>query len=94
LLWLGQREKLTCAARGFGIRHMAERLGPEDVRGDDQLMPYEAPEDPADAGPSDRQNQQELPVQSRVDCDIAWGEQAEPDESRLYRDRPPHWDSE
>ena len=87
---------MGCAARGFGIRHMAERLGLEAVRGDDHRMPpYEAPEDPADARPSDRQNQQALPVQSREDCDIAWGEQAEPDENdRLYRDRPPHWDSE
>jgi hypothetical protein len=75
---------------------MAERLGPENVRCDDELMsPYEVPEDPADAGPSSRQGQQALPAQSREDTDAAWGEQPEPDDNdRLYRDRPPHWDSE
>jgi len=35
-----------------------------------------------------------LPVQSREDTDAGWGEPAEPDDDeRLYRDRPPHWDS-
>jgi hypothetical protein len=59
------------------------------------MSPYEAPEEPTDAGPSNRQDQRALPVQSREDTDIAWGEQPEPDENdRLYRDRPPHWDSE
>jgi len=75
---------------------MAEGLGPGNVRGDDELLsPYGVPENPADAGPSSRQDQQALPVQSWEDTDIAWGEQPEPDEyDRLYRDRPPHWDSE
>jgi hypothetical protein len=59
------------------------------------MSPHEAPEKPTDAGPSNRQDQRALPVQSREDTDIAWGEQPEPDENdRLYRDRPPHWDSE
>jgi hypothetical protein len=58
------------------------------------MSPYDAPEEPADAGLSDRQDQQALPLQSWEDSDIAWGEQPEPDENdRLYRDRPPHWDS-
>jgi AcrR family transcriptional regulator len=35
-----------------------------------------------------------LPEQSREDTDAGWGEHAEPDgDERLYRDRPPHWDS-
>src|SRR5882757_2409472 len=34
------------------------------------------------------------PEQSREDTDAGWGEPAEPDDNeRLYRDRPPHWDS-
>ncbi len=34
------------------------------------------------------------PEQSREDTDVGWGERAEPDDDeRLYRDRPPHWDS-
>lgn len=32
-----------------------------------------------------------LPEQSREDTDAAWGEYPEPDDDRLYRDRPPHW---
>jgi len=56
---------------------------------------YEAPEEPTGAGPSNRQGQQALPLQSWEDTDIAWGEQPESDENdRLCRDRPPHWDSE
>jgi hypothetical protein len=41
----------------------------------------EVPENPACAGPSSRQNHQALPVQSREDTDIAWGELPEPDEN-------------
>ncbi len=33
-----------------------------------------------------------LPEQSREDTDAGWGEYPEPDDERLYRDRPPHWD--
>lgn len=59
------------------------------------MSPDEVPEDPPDVGSSRRQDQLALPVQSREDTDIAWGEQPGPDENdRLYRDRPPHWDSE
>jgi hypothetical protein len=62
------------------------------------MSSYRVPEDSADAGPSSRQDQEDqqaLPVQSREDTDIAWGEQPEYDENdRLSRDRPPHWDSE
>jgi hypothetical protein len=59
------------------------------------MSPYEPPEEPTDAGPWNGQDQQALPLQSWEDTDIAWGEQPEPDENdRLYRDRPPHWDSE
>ncbi len=48
----------------------------------------------ASAGPPDPDDKPVLPVQSREDTDIGWGEPAEPDDDgRLYRDRPPHWDS-
>jgi hypothetical protein len=33
-----------------------------------------------------------LPVQSQDETDVGWGEAAEPDDERLRRDRPPHWD--
>jgi hypothetical protein len=33
-----------------------------------------------------------LPEQSREDTDAGWGEYAQPDDDRLMRDRPPHWD--
>jgi hypothetical protein len=59
------------------------------------MLLYEEPEEPTDAGLSHRQYQQAPPLQSWEDTDMAWGEQPEPDENdRLYRDRPPHWDSE
>ncbi len=58
------------------------------------MSPHEVAEDPVESV-SSQQGQQALPVQSREDTDIAWGEQPEPGENdRLYRDRPPHWDSE
>jgi hypothetical protein len=35
-----------------------------------------------------------LPVRSRDDSDVGWGERPEPDDDeRLYRERPPHWDT-
>jgi hypothetical protein len=36
-----------------------------------------------------------VPVRSRDDSDVGWGERPEPDDDdeRLYRERPPHWDS-
>lgn len=47
------------------------------------------------AGPLDPDDGPALPVQSREDTDIGWGEQPDPDhDERLYRDRPPHWDSD
>ncbi len=53
-----------------------------------------APDLPAQAGPSDQDGQPVLPVRSLDDTDIGWGEQPEPDDDeRLYRERPPHWDS-
>lgn len=43
----------------------------------------------------DREYGLERPVQSREDTDVGWGEEPEADKhDRLYRDRPPHWDSE
>jgi AcrR family transcriptional regulator len=56
----------------------------------DGLQPRRA----ASAALPDRGGAPVLPVQSREDTDAAWGEPAEPDDDeRLYRDRPPHWDS-
>ncbi len=35
-----------------------------------------------------------LPVRSPADTDVGWSEPPEPDDDeRLYRERPPHWDS-
>lgn len=35
-----------------------------------------------------------LPAWSQEDMGIGWGEPPEPDDDeRLYRERPPHWDS-
>lgn len=36
-----------------------------------------------------------LPVRSRDDSDVGWGERPEPDDDdeRLNRERPPHWGS-
>jgi len=52
------------------------------------------PGQPASAGPPLADDEPVLPVQSREDTDAGWGEPAEPDDDeRLYRDRPPHWDS-
>jgi hypothetical protein len=33
-----------------------------------------------------------LPVPSVDETDVGWGEAPEPDDERLRRDRPPHWD--
>ena len=52
------------------------------------------PGQPASAGHPDPDHEPVLPAQSREDTDAGWGEPAEPDDDeRLYRDRPPHWDS-
>lgn len=45
------------------------------------------------AGPLDPDDKPVLPTQSQEDTDAGWGEQAEPDDEHLYRERPPHWDS-
>jgi hypothetical protein len=53
-----------------------------------------APVRPAPVRPAPVRPAPILPVQSREDTDAGWGEPAEPDDDeRLYRDRPPHWDS-
>lgn len=49
---------------------------------------------PAGAVPPVPDDAPVLPAQSAEDTDAGWGEQPEPDDNeRLYRDRPPHWDS-
>jgi hypothetical protein len=54
----------------------------------------DTPEPPASAGPLDPDDEPVLPAKSQEDTDAVWGERAEPDDDeRLYRDRPPHWDS-
>jgi hypothetical protein len=59
------------------------------------MLPDQTPGESAGAGLPDREDGQALPVQSREDTDIDWGEEPEPDEDdRLHRDRPPHWESE
>lgn len=59
------------------------------------MSPDEASEQAPAARPPDPEKHPVLPVQSREDTDIAWGERPEADEDdRFYRDRPPHWDSE
>ena len=58
------------------------------------MPPDKAPDQPASAGAPDPDDQPALPVRSPDDTDVGWGEQPEPDDDeRLYRERPPHWDS-
>jgi hypothetical protein len=74
---------------------MADSRGRERERDDGGMLPDEAPGESAAAGRPDPEDGQALPVQSREDTDIDWGEESEPDEDdRFYRDRPPHWGSE
>jgi hypothetical protein len=56
--------------------------------------PYSAPEHPdsAESRVHDDDDVPVLPAQSSEDTDIGWGDYAEPDDDRLIRDRPPHWD--
>ena len=62
------------------------RTGPP-LADDEPLPPAPIPPAPIPPAPF-------LPEQSREDTDAGWGEPAEPDDDeRLYRDRPPHWDS-
>ena len=58
-------------------------------------MPPDSPPNlPADVGPPNPEGQPALPVRSQDDTDVGWGERPEPDDDeRLYRERPPHWDS-
>jgi hypothetical protein len=58
------------------------------------MPPDPAPVRPASVTPSDPDVTPVLPVRSQADTDVSWGEQPEPDDDeRLYRERPPHWDS-
>jgi hypothetical protein len=60
-------------------------------------MNVTTPDEPQDpqvtAWSPNRDCESALPAQSLEDTDAGWGEQSEPDDERLYRDRPPHWDS-
>ena len=58
------------------------------------LPPDPAPDQPASVRPPDPDDTPGLPLRSPADTDLGWGEQPEPDDDeRLYRERPPHWDS-
>jgi hypothetical protein len=58
------------------------------------MPPDSSPNVPADVGPPNLEGQPALPVRSQDDTDVGWGERPEPDDDeRLYRERPPHWDS-
>jgi len=49
---------------------------------------------PASTSPPDPDDKPVLPTKSQEDTDAGWGERPEPDDDeRLYRERPPHWDS-
>ena len=72
-------------------------LIPPDALGaliSDGLSTKGEPRASAGGGRKDVVNAPVRPEQSREDTDAGWGEPAEPDDNeRLYRDRPPHWDS-
>ena len=54
----------------------------------------EPPDQPSSARRPDPDDPPVLPVQSRDDTDVGWGDRPEADDDeRLRRDRPPHWDS-
>ncbi len=54
----------------------------------------DTPKQQARPAPVEADDEPVLPERSPGDSDAAWGEPAEPDDDeRLYRDRPPHWDS-
>jgi hypothetical protein len=66
------------------------------------MPPDPVPEQPADSVPEQPANVRPpaadatpvLPVRSPGDTDVGWSEPPElDDDERLYRDRPPHWDS-
>ncbi len=58
------------------------------------MPPDPAPQPPANVRPADPDATPVLPVRSPADTDVGWSEPPEPDDDeRLYRDRPPHWDS-
>ena len=58
------------------------------------MSPDPAPKQTASVGPPDPGDEPVLPTQSREDTDVGWGEPLGPDDDeRLYRERPPHWDS-
>ena len=58
------------------------------------MPPDTAPNRPANVGPPDLDDGPVLPARSQEDTDVGWGERPGPDDDeRLYRERPPHWDS-
>jgi hypothetical protein len=58
------------------------------------VVPNQAPDQPTGAGPPHQDDTPAVPVKSQEDTDVGWGEQPDPDDDeRLYRERPPHWDS-
>ena len=59
------------------------------------IMPQDtAPDQPREPGLPAPDRTPVLPARSPEDTDAGWGELPEPDDDdRLYRDRPPHWDT-
>ena len=56
-------------------------------------VPPVAPAAPAAPAAPDPDDRPVLPLQSRDETDVGWGEQPEQDDDeRLRQDRPPHWD--
>jgi hypothetical protein len=50
------------------------------------------PDQPAGAKVPLQDSRPVLEAQSPEDTDLGWGDQPEPDDERLRRDRPPHWE--
>jgi hypothetical protein len=58
-----------------------------------EIWPGQAPDQPPSVSAPDPDDKPALPVQGADDTDVGWGDRAEPDDERLNRERPPHWDS-
>jgi hypothetical protein len=58
-----------------------------------EISPGQAPDQPPSVSPPGPDDKPALPAQGAEDMDVGWGDQVEPDDERLYRERPPHWDS-
>jgi AcrR family transcriptional regulator len=88
----GLQPRRTASAGHQGTGSAGSQAGIPAGGGRKDVM--DTPEQPVSPPPADPDDEPVLPVVSPEDTDAAWGELAEPDDDeRLYRDRPPHWDS-